>query len=136
MLTRIAADATNLPMRLAATQKSGAKSWTQMFDAANGAILQRLGNVLAAVSLFPEVQEDARAEVQQACLNLIRHGDESHIPEMVDLLEGYGSKKLAEGYLASSQPDLAAAGRRWARRHGYSVGTGTGSHHVTLESDS
>ncbi len=53
-------------------------------------------------------------------------GDESRIPEMVDLLEGYVGKTLAEDYLNCGQPDLGAAGRKWAHRRGYSVRTGAG----------
>jgi len=62
-------------------------------------------------------------------LNLIRRGDESRIAEMVDLLEGYGDKTLAEDYLNCGQPDLDVAGREWARRRRYAVGSG--SHRAT-----
>jgi hypothetical protein len=47
-----------------------------------------LGDALAAVSLFPEVQHSAVSAVQRACLTMIGRGDESRIPEMVELLEG------------------------------------------------
>jgi hypothetical protein len=133
MLNRIAAGATDLPMHVASAIKSGAKSWEQVFDAATakGAAVQMLGDALAAVSLFPDVQQDAVAAVQQACLNLIRLGDESRIPEMVDLLEGYGDKTLAEDYLNCGQPDLDATARVWAQRRGYPVDKGAGSHRAT-----
>jgi len=62
---------------------------------------------------------------------LIRRGDESRIPEMGDLLEGYGDKALAEDYLNCGQPDLDSAGRKWARQRGFDVGTGSGSHRAT-----
>jgi hypothetical protein len=61
-------------------------------------------------------------------LNLIRRGDESRIPEMVDLLEGYGDQTLVEDYLNCGQPDLDSAGRSWANKRGYNIGTGSGSH--------
>lgn len=73
-------------------------------------------------------QSEAKNAVQQACLNLIRLGDESRIPEMVELLDGYGDEALGEDYLNSGQPDLDAAGREWGHRHGYSVRSGSGSH--------
>ena len=122
---------------LLAAQKAGAKSWKEIFDAATakGATMQILGDALAAASLFPKVQPDAVNGVQHACLNLIRRGDESRIPEMVDLLEGYGDKTLAEDYLNCGQPDLDAVGRKWAGRRGYSVGTGAGSQRATWGSD-
>jgi len=137
MLSRLAKTAEDRAMRLAAAQKADVKSWTEIFTDATaiGATVQMLGDALAAVSLFPEVQPDAVNGVQEACLNLIRRGDETRIPEMVDLLEGYGDKSLAEDYLNCGQPDLDAEGREWAYRHGYSVGVGAGSHRATWGSD-
>ena len=125
MVNRIAAAAEDRAMRLTAAQKAGAKSWKQIFEAARakGATVQMLGDALAAVSLFSKVQPAAAYAVRRACLSLIRRGDDwrimeddSRIMEMVDLLEGYGHKRLAEEYVKSGQPDLEAAGRDWARR--------------------
>ena len=133
MLNRITTAANDRAMRLAAMQKAGAKSWGEIFDGATAkyALAQMLGDAIAAVSLFPEVQPDAVNGVQHASLNLIRRGDESRIPEMVDLLESYGDKRLAEDYLNCGQPDLNAAGRAWAHRRGYPVSTGAGSSRAT-----
>jgi hypothetical protein len=174
ILNRLASNAANLPMRLAAAQKAGSKSWEEIFAAATArgisekektilnqlgadsddfprlqeaaqmagfkswqefiaaapsqdASVQMLGDALAAVSLFPAVQPEAQTGVQQACLNLIRRGDESRIPEMVDLLEGYGDKTLAEDYLNCGQPDLDTAGQAWASKRDYDIGKGSGS---------
>jgi hypothetical protein len=137
LLNRIAAASDDRAMRLAAAQKAGARSWQVIFDAATakGATVQMLGDALAAVSLFPAVQGEAVAGVQRASLNLIRRGDESRIPEMVDLLEGYGDMTLAEDYLNCGQPDLDASGLAWARRRGYSVSSGFGSHRAGWGSD-
>ena len=128
-LNRIAAEAVDRPMQLAAARMSGAKSWADVFKVATnrGATPEMLGDALAAVSLFQDVQQDATEAVQQACLNLIRLGNESRIPEMVDLLDDYGDKVLAEDYLNCGQPDLDSAARSWAGQHGYSVGSGYGS---------
>jgi len=135
-LKRVAGAADERGMRLAASQKSGAKSWAQIFDAASakGAGQEMLGDALAAVSLFPAVQPEAKSGVQNACLNLIRNGDESRIPEMSELLEGYGDKRLAEDYLNCGQPDLDASGRKWAQKRGYRVNTGAGSHRARWKS--
>jgi len=133
MLRRIAAAASDRAMRLAAAQKAGAKSWKEIFDDATAkrATVQMLGDALAAVSLCPKKQADAVKGVQQASLNLIGRGDESRIPEMVDLLEGYGDKWLAEDYLNCGQPDLDTTARAWARQRGYNTGIGAGSKRAT-----
>ncbi len=127
ILNRIANGAQDRAMRLAAAKKSGSKSWNGIFyeATAQGATVQMLGDAFAAVSLFQQSQPDARTGVQNAYLNLIRRGNESRIPEMVDLLEGYGGTTLAEDYLNCGQPDLDSSARAWAR--GYNVGTGHGS---------
>lgn len=137
VLKRVASASDDRAMRLAAAHKAGTQSWNDIFRAATskGATAEKLGDALAAVSLFSSAQSEAREAVQQACLNLIRLGDESRIPEMVDLLEGYGDKILGEDYLNSSQPDLAIAGRAWAHRRGYDVRTGPGSNRATWGSD-
>jgi hypothetical protein len=136
ILSQIADAADDRPMRLAAARKAGETSWQKIFDAAsaNGATVEMRGDALAAVSLFSDVQQEAVSQVQRACLNLIQRGDESRIPEMVDLLEGYGDKRLAEAYLNCGQPDLEAAARTWADRRRYTIGTGAGPQHAAWES--
>lgn len=132
-LKRIAATAADLPMRLASAKKSTEKTWSEIFDTATAsdATAAMLGDALAAVSLFPDKQSDAVHGVQQACLNMIRRGNESRIPEMVELLEGYGDKTLGEDYLNCGQPDLNGAGASWANRRGYNIRTGGGSHRAS-----
>jgi uncharacterized protein (DUF2342 family) len=120
-------------MRLAAARKAGARPWQKVFDAASakGTTVEMLDDALAAVSLFSDVQPEAVNGVQRACLSLIQRGDESRIPAMVDLLEGYGDKSLAEAYLNSGQPDFDTAARTWADRRGYTIGTGADVQHAT-----
>lgn len=132
-LERIAVTADDRAMRLAALHKAGGESWSEIFDTATtkNASVQELGDALAAVSFFPRKQPDAVVSVQNACLNLIRDGDESRIPEMVDLLETYGDKTLAEDYLNCGQPDLNTAATKWANERGYTISTGYGSHRAT-----
>ena len=129
-LERLAkATETDSTMRLACAQKSGATTWSDIFSAATAqsATVQNLGDAIAAVSLYPSVQTEAKYQVQQACLNLIRLGDESRIPEMAELLEGYGDKTLAEDYLNCGQPDLDGSGRMWGAKRGYNIEVGNGS---------
>ena len=144
MLSQIAQESENHAMRLAAAQKAGSKSWQEIFDVSsdigptvNAATAQKagsnhtIGDALAAVSLFQNVQTDAMSAVQDVCLNLIKLGNESRIPEMVDLLEDYGDETLAEDYLNCGQPDLNDAGRKWAHSRGYKINIGDGSHRAT-----
>ena len=130
ILNRIASCAEDRAMRLAAAKKAGAKSWQEIFNSVTtlAGTIESLGDALAAVSLFPSVEPQAVEGVQNASLNLIRRGDESRIPEMVDLLEGYGDRTLAEDFLNCGQPDLNGAAVKWANRRGYSVSMGAGSH--------
>ncbi|NQU06460.1 MAG: hypothetical protein HQ568_10235 [Calditrichaeota bacterium] len=128
-LSLIAKNASDRAMRLAATKKTGTKTWGAIFSkaTAKGATAKTFGDAIAAVSLFTDKQSDARTGVQRACLELIRRGDESRIPEMAELLEGYGDRTLCEDYLNCGQPDLYSAGADWARSRGYDIGTGFGS---------
>jgi hypothetical protein len=126
-LIDISASAKDSAMKLACTRKSGSKTWTEIFISASRDS-QTLGDALGAVALFPSVQDDAKTAVVEACLAMIRNGDESRIPEMAELLEGYGDRSLAEDYLNCGQPDLDEAGRTWAHKRGYNIGTGQGSH--------
>jgi hypothetical protein len=129
-LKQVAESAADAPMRLAAARKAGARTWRDIFASAAGRTAESrtaLGDALAAVSLFGAVQSEAQEAVQQACLAMIRKGDESRIPEMIDLLGLYGDKRLAEDYLNCGQPDLENAGTRWAHARGYNVGRGAGS---------
>jgi len=129
LLKKVAAGAVDTPMRLAAASKAGLRTWDDIFGEATGrgADSTALGDALAAVSLYSDVQSAANQAVTQACLAMIRQGDESRIPEMTDLLMLYGDVPLAEDYLNCGQPDLDNAGTRWGNAHGYNVGRGNGS---------
>lgn len=127
-LSKVISDAIDPAVKIAAEIKFGSRTWESAFKAATqpGAEKQDLGNVLAAVSLLP-IQYGINSLVTEACLTMIRQGDESRIPELVDLLHVYGYKELCEDYLNCGQPDLDTAGRDWASNHGYNIGTGNGS---------
>ncbi len=130
LLKKLAATAVNQPMRLAAAQKSGLKSWDAIFKSATNrtnSSVQALGDALAAVALFKKTQTGVKNSVQQAALELIRIGNESRIPEMVDLLAIYGNTLLAEDYLNCGQPDLNSAAKAWANKNGYNIRKGGGS---------
>jgi hypothetical protein len=124
-LDDIAGTAVDPAVRLAAAVKAGRQSWDSVFRAAGGNA-GPLGEALAAVALFKDVDPEAKAAVEETCLKMIELGDESRIPEMVDLLNLYGNERLCEDYLNCGQPDLCEAGGDWASRHGYRVGSSFG----------
>jgi len=51
--------------------------------------------------------------------------------KLVEVLEAFGDKSMAEDYLNSGSSKLYEGGRAWAQRRGYRVDTGIGSHRVS-----
>ncbi|MGD1276589.1 MAG: hypothetical protein ABR964_05120 [Tepidisphaeraceae bacterium] len=134
ILTRLAGKAADPAMRVAAATRAGVRTWDAVFIAAS-ANPKALGDALEAAALYPDVQEEARSGVEQACVALIRRGDESRIPEMVDLLNLYGNTNLCEDYLNCGQLVLESAAHDWATARGYSVWSGSDSHRARWGSD-
>jgi hypothetical protein len=137
VLNEVAVKASDNAMRIAAKVKAGQLTWAQVFNAAakKGAGPVALGEALAAVSFFPAALLDAKEGVVQTCLDFIRRGDETRIPELIDMLDQYGDVKLAEDYLNCGQPDLEAAATHWASARGYRIGSGAGSNRASWGSD-
>jgi hypothetical protein len=135
-LEQVASGAADEALRIAAEVKLGKVGWPDVFARVVGpkASPRALGNALAAVSLSPDPGGIDRL-VTDACLRLIRRGDESRIPELAELLQGYGDKTLCEDYLNCGQPDLEKAGRDWARKRGYNIGSGYGSNRARWGSE-
>jgi len=125
-LTEIASKAEDPALRLAAAHKIGGQSWKEVFSVGVGDPVM-MGNAIGAVSLYNTVQADAIEPVDKACLELIRLGDEARITEMTELLDDYGSIKLAEDYLNCGQPDLANAATAWGSKRGYYINKGSGA---------
>ena len=127
-LEKVLQNASDNAIRLAASVKLDQKTIDDIFSEAtsNGTTSKDLGDVLAAVALLPNRYYVGNS-VTNACLTLIRRGDESRIPELVELLNKYGDVALTEDYLNCGQPDLDLAGRAWAHKHGYGISTGYGS---------
>ncbi|MFH0828785.1 MAG: hypothetical protein V1907_01235 [Candidatus Kerfeldbacteria bacterium] len=124
-LRRVAAAAHDPATKMVARLKCGELTWAQVFSrgADPTADLHRIGEAMAAVTLFPSVPDEARAAARSASLDLIRAGDESWIPDMIDLLDRYGDRDLAYDYLNSGQPDLENAARVWGALRGLHVTT-------------
>ncbi len=132
-LAKLAIEAKDKAVKLAAEVKLGKKTWDDVFLNAN---LQTsgLGNSLGAIALV-EYQKSTSSTVVAACHKFIRYGDTARIPELIELLDIYGDKKLAEDYMNCGQYNLDSAGREWARKRGYNVSTGRGSYRVRWGSD-
>lgn len=123
LMTQIAWDAKSIPMRIAVSKKCGIRSWEDIFlySSAKNKTPHDLENAFTAVSLFRSGQSDVQEAVSSACANLLLHGDDSRIPEMIKLLNSYGNKWLATCYINCGEPDLITAGEEWARKHGYTI---------------
>jgi cytohesin len=135
-LGEVATGAGDLAVRTAAAVALNQTSWQEVFaKAAKAGDSKSIGDAIAALSLAPNREGIGSSVVTQACLMLIRRGDESRIPELVELLNLYGDKPLCEDYLNSGQPDLHSAGESWAGRHGYRIRKGAGSHRANWGSD-
>lgn len=126
---RLENEAVEPSIRMAASVKTGTISLGEIFEQATrkGNTPKELGDALAVASLLPDLT-DMISVITQACISLIGLGDEARIPELTDLLNKYGDVSLAEDYLNCGQPDLYEAGVDWAHDHGYSIGSGHGSH--------
>lgn len=124
-LRRLASDAVAPSMRLAAGFKAGTFSFAQVFAeaSATGVAPQLLSDAVAAIALIPTERLDAD-HVRLAIVTTIRRGDVSRIADMVDLLEIYGDRSLAEDYLNCGKEELRNAGEEWARRRGLVVNIG------------
>jgi len=127
-LEKVLTNASDNAIKIAASVKLRQKSLDDYFSEATsrGKTSKELGDLLAAVSILPD-QQNINDLVTDACLTLIRRGDESRIPELVELLNTYGDVTLTEDYLNCGQPDLNDAGRTWAYNHGYDITSGYGS---------
>ena len=110
-------------------------TWNEEFAKSNTSS-SLLGNVIGAAALVNSPRPSS-SDVVNACHKYIRKGDSSRIPELIYLLDNCGNVTLAEDYMNCGEPTLRLynAGCAWGRRHGYSCGTGKGSHRATWGSD-
>jgi hypothetical protein len=118
--------AVNPAVRMIAVVKTGRFSWREVLRAAMNDV-QALNVAAAAVRWTATGREAAKAAVSEVCRELLCVGDESRIPELMDLLSLCGEKSLAEDYLNSGHPDLNDAAVDWARERGYQISPGSGS---------
>ena len=89
-----------------------------------------LRNIIRAAALIDYNPKPDNADIVQICHIYIRLGEDSHIPELCDLLSRFGDKTLSEDYLNCGKQELEYAGTKWLTNHGYVVVRGNGSHRV------
>lgn len=113
-------------VRLAAEVSLGRRTWENVIRQAESDPTM-IGPALAAIA-WADNQNALSKRATSLCHSYIRLGDERYIPDLVELLRRYGDKRLAEDYMNCGQSKLDAAGADWARKHGYRVTSGQGSH--------
>ena len=81
--------------------------------------------------LLEDVLSRDKRRMDNAVFTFISLGREEIISELVKILDEHGHKEMAETYLNSGHQGLDTAARDWARRHGYAISTGAGSHEAS-----
>lgn len=130
-LTQLCKISKDQAMVIAAQVRLGNKTWNEAFSNNSS---NSLGDVIGAAALVNS-PEPASNDVVSACHKYIRKGDASRIPELINLLNRFGDKTLAEDYMNCGNSQLNSAGVSWGRAHGYNVSTGAGSHRVQWGED-
>jgi len=102
---------------LAAKIKLGELKWAEVFRPEN-VDANGLGNVVGAAALVNQPQPDTNA-VLAVCHQLVTQAPSTRWPELVDLLNRFGDRALAEDCVNSSERELRFSGARWADNHGY-----------------
>ena len=105
------------PKFIAAKIKLGELSWDQVFSVEN-LNTNGLGNVVGAAALANRPKPDTN-DVLAICHRLVTQDPSTRWPELVDLLNRFGDRALAEDYVNSSEHELRFFGARWADNHGY-----------------
>ncbi|MBT8444808.1 MAG: hypothetical protein KJO13_08670, partial [Gammaproteobacteria bacterium] len=80
--------------------------------------------------LMHDVHSKSYAPVENAVWLFIGLGDPEIIPQLIETLDDYGSKIMAEAYLNCGNSELYKAASKWSKRNGYTIHTGHGAHPV------
>ena len=92
----------------------------------DGDALRRCWNITKDV-LIKDVESNDYGIIENTLYTFIGIGKEEIIPELIEKLNTKGGKTMAEAYLNCGHSGLANAAKDWARRHGYSISTGSGN---------
>ena len=124
-LTALGRESTDPAIRMAVQIRLGKRTWSNVFSG-TGQSRHETETVIGAMALSRRDPAIAR-NVEGICHGYIRAGDIARIPELIELLNLYGTKTLAEDYLNCGQRDVARAGSEWAKERGYNTITVPGS---------
>ncbi|MGO8836579.1 MAG: hypothetical protein ACLQAH_10430 [Limisphaerales bacterium] len=116
-LTALAAQTKDLAQVLAVKIKSGELNWDQVFSP-EGLNTNGPGNIVGAAALVNRPKPDTNA-VLAICHRLATQDPGTRWPELVDLLNRFGDRALAEDYVNSGEHELIFFGAKWADNHGY-----------------
>ena len=109
--------------------KFGRTNWKEVIKKAeSGEFDDRLIVTTAALLINNDPET---SDILPICHRYIRQGDSSRIKELVNLLDRFGDKYLAEDYMNCGERTLEDAGCKWGTNHGYACTSGNGSSRVT-----
>ncbi len=116
LLARLAKEPKDPAVRIATALRLGKTSWKEVIGQATQNKLYP-GDVIGAMVLaFSDpVMKDSLVPVFSA---YFRKGDTSRLPELVFLLNLYGTRALAEDYLYCGNDELRNAGEKWLQNNG------------------
>lgn len=116
-LTSLVTQAKDPAQIIAAKIKLGELNWNQVFSPeslnTNG-----LGNIVGVAALVNRPKPDTNA-VLAICHRLATQDPSTRWPELVDLLNRFGDRALAEDYVNSGEHELIFFGAKWADNHDY-----------------
>jgi len=141
-LRKLSFEAADASMRLAAMQKSGRKSWADIFNeaVAEGALPDRLDEAIAAAELIFKKSEsedckNVRNTIREFCRNLIRRGDDTHLLAMRKMLWTFSDRALAEDFFFCGHDYLNSIAESWMKAIEYRPRPSSDSTHVKWKSD-
>lgn len=118
-LSTLAASANDASVRLAAELRLNMGRVQDALSQAIGGSISA-GDLIEALTLLD--REDSIADaVQRLCHAYIQKAEAARIPALVEMLNIYGTKSLAEDYLNCGQTELDRAARAWGAARGLSV---------------
>jgi HEAT repeat protein len=77
--------------------------------------------------LLNDITSASKLKIENAVYAFISLGKEETIDELIRILDREGNREIAETYLNCGSSRLGEAARSWARTHGYSISSGSGS---------